>query len=422
MLNRSVPPAAQPVRQISILRPQKFLLSNGLPVYGIFDLEQEILQIVWAFAVGEYDATLPAQALYAVKMLAEGTRRKSAHQINEEIDNYGGFIELHANEDQTTITLFTPARFAENTIPIVAEILLEASFPEEEWQLFLLQQKQELEVNLQKTSFLAKNALLQALFHNHPYGKAVTLDLLDKYPKKEVIAFYENHLLKKPFCIYVTGNFSEKIISILEENFAKLSFTSVEKKPVEIKSKVDKILVKKDDVLQNTIRIGKIVVGRNHQDYTSLNVCVTLLGGYFGSRLMQNLRESKGLTYGVSSFLKNMQWASYLLIGTDVRAEAYKIALQEIYREISILQEQKVTDSELTKVKNYIAGAFVSELTNATAHMSLFSIVKLHGLEENYFDYFLERIYNITPDDIINIAQKYLKTHEMIEVVAGRGD
>ncbi|MCS6796619.1 MAG: insulinase family protein [Raineya sp.] len=420
VLDRTIPPKAQRIKQIPIVKPQKLSLSNGLGVYAIHAPEQEILQISWVFDVGNYDSTLPAQSLYAVKMLAEGTKQKTAQEINEAIDEFGAFLDLQSDADQTNITLYTPARYADNTIPIIAELLFEASFPENEWQIFLLKQQKDLAVNLQKTAFLASRAFTEILFKNHPYGKVISPELLADYPKNEVINFYKNFLLKNPFCIYLTGNFPDNTLQILDKYFSPLSLEPQTKPTFELKNTTEKVFIEKNDSLQNSLCVGKLTIGRNHADYTKLNVCSTILGGYFGSRLMQNIREEKGLTYGIYSTLRNMRWATYFVIGADVRAEAYKLALQEIYKEIQLLQQEKVSEAELEKVKNYMAGSLANELTNANAQMHLQSIIHLQNLPENYYEEFLERLYAVSSEDVLAVAQKYLDSSQMLEVVAGK--
>jgi predicted Zn-dependent peptidase len=420
-LDRTVPPVSQRIAQFPLIKPQKYHLSNQLSVYTIHAPEQEIIQISWVFDVGGYDSALPAQSLYATKMLAEGTTHKTAQEINEAIDEFGAFLDLQSDADQSIITLYTPARYAENTIPLIAEILFEPTFPEQEWHIFLLKQQKDLQINLQKTAFLAGRAFSKTLFENHPYGKILSEELLANYPKNEIVSFYQNLLLQNSFAVYLTGNFSENVLQNLENYFSKLPYSNKPSKtPQMLQPQSQKVFVEKSDSLQNSLRVGKLVIGRNHEDYMKLSVCSTILGGYFGSRLMQNIREEKGLTYGIYSVLKNMRWATHFVISTDVRTEAYQVALQEIYKEIQVLQQEKVSEVELEKVKNYMAGSVANELTNANAQMHLQSIIHLHQLPENYYESFLERLYSVNSEDVLAVAQKYLDCSEMIEVVAGR--
>lgn len=419
-LDRTTPPQAERITHIPIVLPRKIYLTNQLPIYAIHAPEQEILQISWVFDVGGYDSALPAQSLYATKMLAEGTIHKTAQEINEAIDEFGAFLDLQSDADQSFITLYTPTRYAENTIPTIAEILFEASFPDESWQIFLSKEQKNLQINLQKTTFLAGRAFSETLFQNHPYGKVLSPELLASYPKEEIVRFYQNQLLQSSFAIYLAGNFSESTLQSLEKHFSKLSYKPQSKKTLPLETYAQKVFVEKNDSMQNSLRVGKLAIGRSHEDYTKLSVCSTILGGYFGSRLMQNIREGKGLTYGIYSVLRNMRMATYFAISADVRAEAYQIALQEIYKEIQILQQEKVGEAELEKVKNYMAGSMANELTNANAQMHLQSIIHLHQLPEDYYEHFLERLYAVSSEDVLAVAQKYLDCSQMIEVVAGK--
>jgi len=159
-------------------------------------------------------------------------------------------------------------------------------------------------------------------------------------------------------------------------------------------------------------------IKRNEPEYPIFSLLNTVLGGYFGSRLMQNIREDKGYTYGVYSVLKSMTMSGQWGIYTDVGIDVYESALNEIYFEIERLKNEEISPEELHLVKNYIAGTFLSSIDGPFALANKFKSIYLFDLDYSYFDRFLSDIKNITPKKLNALANKYLDNSYHQVVVA----
>src|SRR5690606_5823220 len=144
--------------------------------------------------------------------------------------------------------------------------------------------------------------------------------------------------------------------------------------------------------LQSAIRLGSRTIGRSHADFPALQLVNILLGGYFGSRLMANIREDKGYTYGIGSGIVSLQHDAYLTIATEVGADATRATLVEIEKEIGRLRSEPVSDEELQVVKSYILGSMLGSLENIFAHGDKFRNVYFSGLDIDYYDYYVETI------------------------------
>ena len=178
-------------------------------------------------------------------------------------------------------------------------------------------------------------------------------------------------------------------------------------------------IIKKEDSVQSSIRYGRMLFNHTNQDYFDVYVLNEILGGYFGSRLMQNIREEKGYTYGIHSSVVPMQEGGYFVIGTDVKREFTKYTLVEIEKELQRLIDEPVSDNELLTVKNYMLGSFVGDIQTSFAIADKYKTIYFHGLGYDYYDRFFARIQSITAQDIQAVAKKYLNPSDMSYVVAG---
>ncbi len=185
-------------------------------------------------------------------------------------------------------------------------------------------------------------------------------------------------------------------------------------------SVVLKHFIEKPDSVQSAIRIGKLTIGKSHHDFVKLQVVSTILGGYFGSRLMSNIREDKGYTYGIGSFIAPMNQASYFGIATEVGVDITRQAIDEIYKEINRLSTDIMPNEELELVKSYLMGEILKSVDGPFALAERWKGMLLFGLDSEYFKKMIETISSITPEEVLDIAKKYLVADEMYEVVVGK--
>lgn len=422
MLDRTQAPEFHKIKEINIIRTNKATLSNQNTVYTLPLGEQELVRIEWLLEAGNFYNKLNGQAFFTLKMLQEGTKTRNSNQISADIDQYGAFLEVNNHFDQAEIILYCPTRYVSEVIPIVAEMLFEPTFPESELEILKRRQSQELQINFQKTTYLAGRAFRKALFGDkHPYGKSLEIEEIEQINTQVLREFYSNYIQNSVLEILVSGYFDDSVLKTLDTYFGKYTPKTTQKPSFEmiVPTHSESIFVEKTGSLQNTIRVGKHIINKHHPDYFKLAVTNTILGGYFGSRLMQNIREEKGYTYGIFSSLQNLRNASFIGIGTDVKAEFSQNTLTEIYKEIEILQNEKVSYEELERVKNYMAGSFASGITTAFSQMDLFKEIHLHQIGYGFYENYLKTIEAITPEHILEMAQTHYQKQDLIEIVAG---
>jgi predicted Zn-dependent peptidase len=173
------------------------------------------------------------------------------------------------------------------------------------------------------------------------------------------------------------------------------------------------------DSVQSSVRIGCISIAKNHADFPELNILNTVFGGYFGSRLMRNIREDKGYTYGIHSYITHFEHASYFVIDTEVGNEVCKAAMDEIYHELETMRTVQVTGEELLTVKNYMLGSLLRATDGPFNRISAIRNSVLSGLDEMYFTRLVDAIKHITPERLKDLSNIYFANENMQEVICG---
>lgn len=425
MPDRTIAPAYKPVTLPPIPKGRRLVLDNGIPLHWISTGDQEAIRIECLFPAASWMYPHPKVSFFAVKMLLEGTARRSSAQLNQALDLYGAFTETVHTPDYYGITLYTMPRFLENILPILAEVLDSASFPENEWdnlQNIILQQ---LKVNREQSSWLAGAKFRSALFgENSRYGYSQNEADISALTVGEIRSFYASHIRETPFYLFASGKVEDRSVGLISTYLGKRPVRALPAAPGavlpgETGFSPEKITVEKPGSSQYTLRLGKKVPGRTHPDYFKSLVTNEILGGYFGSRLMKNIREEKGLTYGISSHLPAWKDSAYFMIATDVNKDSLGVLSDEIRKELASLQSAEVPEEELERVRNVIAGEFARTLGTAFEIGDLHQTTVLCKLPEDFYDTYLDNIRSVTADDVREVARDLLDIETMTEVIVG---
>ncbi|GGE47991.1 putative Zn-dependent peptidase [Pedobacter psychrotolerans] len=422
MLNRQLAPDFKQVSTINFIQPTQQALNNSIPVYTIYSGEQDLVRIEFIFNNVNWNVEKPLQAIAVSAMLNNGTSKLSAKDIAEQIDFYGAFFQTEYVQDHSTVTLYTLNKHLASVLPIVKNVLADSQFPQAEIDIYIQNQKQKLQVNLQKNDILARKEFAHALFGDTAYGVDIQAKHYDELKREDLISYFRSAYAPDNCTIVVSGKFEEASFHLLNEQFGRNWELGKALKNKFNFSLVPRTAIYKDrpDALQSAIRIGKLAVNRTHEDFPGLQILNTVLGGYFGSRLMNNIREDKGYTYGIGSGISSLQDAGYLFIATEVGAEVCSAALTEIYKEIELLKNELVGEEELTLVKNYMLGSMLGSLENVFSHADKFKNIHFFGLGYDYYENYIKKVKSITAEEIRALAIKYFNKEDFTEVVVGK--
>jgi predicted Zn-dependent peptidase len=421
MLDRSIAPAAFPVEKVLFPTPSQFTLSNGIEVWVVSAGEQEVFKFELSTQAGAIHSSLAGLAGMTASLMKRGTSAHSAQEIHQKFDFFGAFWDIQASLDQGTFTVYGLNKHFISLIPLVAEILQDALFPAEEVEKEIEIERQKTKLSWEKTSYVASQKFRAQIFPNDPYGRFTVADDFDALDQKKLLQQYESTWKTQKPVIFLSGKISEEQIKFLDQTLGQIKFSSpvIYIPALQAASKPLKIREEKEGSVQSSIRFGLSAISRIHPDYFNFSLMNTVLGGYFGSRLQKNIREDKGFTYGISSSLAPYPRGAYWVVGTDVNGENVQATLEEIKKEINILQNDLVPQEELDIVKSYLLGSFTGELTQAFDIAEKVRIIQLDGLAPDYYDQFQDHIQNIKAQDIRDMAAKYLNLDQMHEVIVG---
>ncbi|MGY3053050.1 zinc protease [Pedobacter sp. UYEF25] len=422
MLNRTIAPEFKQVADINFIHPTLKTLDNGVPIYTVFSGEQDLVRIEFIFDNVNWDFSKPLQAIGVNALLTSGTHQFSARQIAERTDFYGAFLQTAYTQDQASVTLYTLRKYLALVLPIVQDTLVNAQFPQNELDTYVRNQKQTLLVNLEKNSFLARKEFAHAMFGDTAYGVDIRLEHYKSLNRPDLVAYHKAAYAPNNCTVVVAGKFDDEAFDLMNTHFGSgwQNADATENSFVFGESEKKDIYIEKPESLQSAVRTGLLAINRNHSDFAGLQVVNCILGGYFGSRLMNNIREDKGYTYGIGSGLSSLKHAGYLSIATEVGADICPAALTEIYKEINLLRDELVGADELDLVKNFMLGATLGSLENIFSHADKFKNIHFSGLDYSYYDKYITTVKTITAVEIQELAERYLKIEQFKEIVVGK--
>ncbi len=424
-IDRTIAPPFGRIDKVDFVKHKEFKLDNGIPVYIVSAGNEEISRIELLFDAGDYRSGKAMVASTTNSMLNEGTKQHTGLELSEKIDYYGAFLETDAQQDFAYINLYSLNKHLENVLPYYHEIVMESAFPQKEFETQMLNKKQSWTVNQEKVGYICRTNFYKYLFGtNHPYATVTKEEDFSSLTKEELISFYNANYKADSCRIIVSGKIDDGMLGLLNRYFGSKDWASGTKSPVFssdlIYPDTKKNFIEKEDAIQNAIRIGKRLFTKTHKDYIPMIVLNTVLGGYFGSRLMTNIREEKGYTYGIGSGVASLLHEGMFVISTEVGAEVCSAALEEIYKEINLLRTELIDEEELDLVKNYLLGAHLKSLDGPFAIADKFKGIMVYGLDYSYYDLFLDTVKNITSERLLELAKTYLDPDSLFELVVGK--
>ncbi len=423
-INRTIQPEIKSVDRIDLFEPKQITLDNGIPVYLIDTGTQELIKIDFIFNAGKWYEEQLLLADFTNNMLKEGTKNYTSQEIAEKIDYYGAHLDTSTGSDIASVSLYTLNKYLENVICVVEDVIKNPVFPEKELTTFIQNKKQEFLINNEKVRYIARRMFNKQIFGNrHPYGKTPAIEDFDKVTREELATYHIKHYTHSDCKIIVSGRIPANLISVLNSHFGEKSPSptkiKIEKGNIEIMPEGVKLHIKKANAVQSAIRIGRPLFNKIHPDFLKLKVVNTVLGGYFGSRLMTNIREDKGYTYGIGSAIVSLRNSGYFFIASEVGSDVTDLAINEVYTEIEKLQQEIVGDEELNLVRNYLLGSMLRNFDGPFPIAESFKSVLEYGLSSDYFQNYIDTIKSITPEEIRDLAQKYFDKNDLYELIVG---
>ncbi len=421
MLDRTLAPPAYPIDWIQFPTTNTYTTKQGIPIHSISLGEQPVFKFEYTIHAGASEATKAGVASITSMLMKRGTQQHTAQELNQKFDFYGAFWDVQSSLDHATFTVYGLTKHFESLMPLVFEIITQATFPRDEFEKEIAIEIQKNKLNWQKTAFSASQIFRSQLFPNDPYGRVSNAESLQEITREELVGFHQTNWLGQQPTIFLSGQISAEAIACVA-SLVDLSITpktALFERPVLVSPRATRTHESREQALQCSIRMGQVSMNRQNPDYYKFSVLNTILGGFFGSRLQKNIREEKGFTYGISSSLVPLKRAGYWVIGTDVNKENAAETCSEIRREIQELRTNLIPSDELEIVKSYLMGSFTGELTQAFDIADKLKIIYLEGLPIDFYDHFQHQIMACTSKDLRELANQYLDPSNLHEVIVG---
>lgn len=423
LLNRKLQPSIQPLGRINFPQPEISQLSNGIKVYQFNTGTQDVISIEMVFTAGSWFQKKPFTAMATNLMLREGTRNYTAQKLSESLDYYGAHFENTTERDNAYVSLYSLNKHLDNTLPLLNEIVKNPVFPSDEYSVLAGKQLQMLEVNRQKVNFLARTHFNSILFgDNHPYGMYLEPDDIAKVNNSDLIDFHKMQYHSGNCTIIVAGLIKPELLNDLESNFGGNDWSGISSSPnqyLTTGSEKKSHFHLKEGAMQSAIRIGGMMFSRSHPDFAGMKVLNAILGGYFGSRLMNNLREDKGYTYGIGSSVVPLRNGGYFVISGEVGSGVTKEALTEIKFELNRLCSEPVGESELSLVRSYLTGEMLRAVDGPFAQADLYRELIEDNLDISHFEELIDTVQHINAQQLQDLAIRYLNPDDLFTLVVG---
>ena len=403
------------------------------------------MRIDFVFSVGQWHQVHKLQALFACRMLREGCRGYTSVEFAERLDYYGAWLELSVAMNRTFVTLYTLKKHFATTLALVHRMITEPSYSEEQFRIVRDNNKAQLMVNLQKGDVLAMRTLRRNIYgEEHPCGMQVTPEDYDALQLADVVDFYHKHYGSRTCKIYLSGDVDDSLLALVESLFGTAEWGGAQ-------LTIDKVAFKREqrllavsaehsnfnevnsqkncplsivhctlpNAVQDSIRMGCLLMDVNHPDYLPLRVLTAVLGGYFGSRLMKNIREEKGYTYHIGADLVTNTPQVLFLVHCEAQAGKADEVISEVHREMLRLHTEPISDDELCMVRNYMTGEICRNYESAFSLTDAYIFMDHLGLPLSHLEQTIEAIRTTDATYLQQLAQHYLRPEQLHTVVVG---
>lgn len=421
-LNRSIRPEAAPAPVINIKDSEVFTASNGMTV--ILSENHKLPKVSFDLVMGaspQLEKEKTGLSEIAGSLLLSGTANRSKDELDNEID----YIGARLSADHNSIRVSCLTKHMDKAVGILSDVLLNASFPQEEVDRIIKQNESGLIATKSDPGSMAQNAESRVNFPNHPFGEVMTEETLAAIDRESIVEYYKNTFRPKGSYLVIVGDINkEQANEMVQKYFSKWNGGSDEKIDWKSKNTLDGnrvVFVKKPGAVQSVISVSfPMDINPGHPDYLKLKVLNGILGGgAFGNRLMQNLREDKAYTYGCRSSINVTEDGSWMSAGGNFRNEVTDSAIAEILYELNRITTDLVEDDEINLTKSSMAGAFARSLESPST-IARFALSTIrNGLPQDYYQTYLQNLESITKEDVLEVAQKYFTGKNCNIVVVG---
>ena len=423
MVDRSRRPELRTFEDLGFQYPSYITLSNGVKLYTLNYGDQDVCRLEVIYRGGFLEEDKPLQSIALASMLVHGSDEYTSEQVSELLDYNGAYMSAASMDNFVHVNINSLNENLENVLPVLKSVLTSPAIPEREFEVFKSQVESAYQKARERVKFLSQMAGRGLYFgESHPFAHIISDEDVADLSREDVKAFHAKYYRPENCTLILSGRITDKEFLLVDKYLGHDELTGeiAELNDVlRLPSKQKEIVVNKDGALQSSVYMIHEAVPRNHPDYIKLRILITALGGYFGSRLMQNIREDKGYTYGISAMLVGRRCGAKIVISSECDTAYTYPLIEEVKNEIRKLQQETMSMEELDMVKNCMLSDLAKTLDSPFSMASCVSSNIFYSTGEDYFNKQVEEILSVTPEMLKDMANKYINADNFYVAIAG---
>lgn len=423
LIDRTKGPEIYPIADMQLPQIRRYALRNGVPVYILDNENLELIHFIFSLKVGIFDEDQKHVSTFTYSLLKQSSREYSSTEIADLLAFYGVHYTVSEMLNATNITISVPRNNVTKILPVIYDFLTNPLFKEENLETYKNLKIKDLEYNVKKPDVRNTQLLVHAMFGDkYTAGQFSSRDNINAVTVEGMQRFHQRTFCAENLSVFVTGNVDDAVEDCFTQLFSQVQNGKPTAKHENIAMPADRSSIICEEIpgsVQSSISLCSPSMGFLDPERMDFSILTTITGGYFGSRLMQNLREKNGYTYGVSAGSVYFGNQSLFIINSDVNIADTKAAIDACFYELKRLQTELVDEEELETVRNYLIGESLRGVENAVSYLKKFQYWRQYGLDEQEFRMKLQRIRNITAEEIQALAKKHFDYNNFTQIIVG---
>ncbi|MBR4136206.1 MAG: insulinase family protein [Bacteroidales bacterium] len=423
MIDRSIAPEIHPLLSVPLKEPILETLKNGIPMFVFPNDDLDLIHLQLDIRSGAIHEPKKHLSLFTYGLLKGSHPKYHAAEMADLLDFYGSTFDVDVYLDSVCLKIVIPKRNIPPMLPIVFEMLSAPKYREDYLSLIRQQRIQSLRNNLKKNNFLCSRLMLQAMLGDQcAAGQPATEESYHAITISDLERYHQENFCAENLSLYVTGHLDSETTKIIRETFQTICHGVRTPEPVLFQMPFDQnplLNVEVPGSIQSSICLAMPHLAYADEARSPFKVLSTITGGYFGSRLMQRVRERHGYTYGISNSTAYFGHQSIFSIQSDVDATHTQEAIDACFEELERLQQEPVPEEELQTVKTYMTGSLIQELSNSVSYMSKYAFWRNQHTDLSILQEMLRIIQDTQPEDLKKMAKIYFDHNNFTQIIVG---
>ena len=425
IIDRTIAPDIHDMGSLSLPEAESVVLHNGLTMHYLSGGNAEVSRIKLLMPGGIAESPRPKLPEIANALLLEGTASHSGEELSDIIEHNGAWTGVDTSTHHSALSMYCLNDTYSTLLPLVREIVMSPAFDPEVTSHIVRNEAARLEVEQRKVLYRAGCAMKDLVYGaEHPLSAVSSPDDLLELTPDMIASAHSRRLDPSGMHVYLSGLLSDRMIAETADMFSSIPpHEPYPLPPLKFPdhSSGERVHVDMPESLQSGVRMMIPAIGRNHPDYVPLRIATIALGGYFGSRLMLDIREEKGLTYGITASLLGYRHSGFISISSQTDPSTVDLLINETVAEIERMKDPgSYTEDEVNRISRFVLSELAGVLDTPFTRMDFLQTRVTASTPEGYFAMQDSAARSLTPDVLAAMAQKYFDIDKLFIATAGK--